>query len=256
MTRHPFPERTPLDQILQDDRVAQGLARLEYLAHDGSIALITGQIGVGKSSLVKLFMRSLSRNLYHPLYLHLTHVTTGGILKLIVMALGELPKRGKERLFLQILEKTQATELTTVIIIDEAHLLEPDSLIDLRLLVSSALDERAALKIILSGQESLIDKLRRATHADLVQRISVRYRVPPLSREQTVAYIDSQLKMAGASEKVFEPEAKTLLHDYARGLPREINNIATACLIHAASRNLQKISETLVNDTMTEIQLP
>ena len=64
------------------------------------------------------------------------------------------------------------------------------------------------------------------------------------------------MSMAEASVKVFEPEAKTLIHDYSSGLPRRINNIATACLLQAASKNLQRISEALVNDTAPEFHLP
>ena len=84
----------------------------------------------------------------------------------------------------------------------------------------------------------------------------MRYHVPSLTKEQTVEYIDFQLRIAGSSGKIFEPEAKTLIHDYSSGVPRRINNIATACLIQASARNLQKISEALVNDTAPEFHLP
>jgi len=257
MTAQPFTERTPTERILNDERMTQGLARLKYLAEAGSIALLTGQTGVGKSSLIKLFLGSLSRNRYLPVYVYLTHVTATSLLKLIVSSLGEEPKRGKERLFLQILDKTREADHTTLLIVDEAHLIEPRALTDLRLLVSSALDDDAApLKILISGQEPLRDQLRKTTHADLVHRISVRYHMPPLSREQTASYIDFQMKSVGVSDKVFEPESKELVHDYASGIPRQINNVVTACLINAATQNQQKISANLVNATMDEFHLP
>lgn len=256
MTAQPFLERAPVEQILSDERITQGLARLEYLARAGSIGLVTGVTGVGKSSLVKLFLRSLSPNLYEPIYLSLSYVGASGILKLLVSSLGEQPRRGKERLFLQILERVQANDHTTVLVVDEAHLLPSESLTDLRLLVSAGIDDGPPLKVLLSGQESLRKELTKARHADLAHRLSVRYHVPALTREQTVEYIDFQLRTAGASDKVFEPEAKTLIHEYSSGVPRRINNIATACLIQAATRNLQKISEPLVNDTAPEFRLP
>lgn len=257
MTRQPFLERTPSDSILRDERLAEGLARLEYLAEAGSIGLITGQTGVGKSSLVRLFVHSLSPNRYHPVYLSLTHVeTSGSLLKLLVTSLGETPRRGKERLFLQILQKVEKSDHTTLVIVDEAHLSPSAALTDLRLLVSSGLDEAPSLKILLSGQDELRHELKQASHADLVHRISVRYHVPPLTAQQTSDYIDFQMKTAGASEKVFEDEAKSLLHDYGSGVPRQINSYATACLLNAAARNLQKISEELVNETASEFRLP
>lgn len=84
----------------------------------------------------------------------------------------------------------------------------------------------------------------------------MRCHLHPLSKDQTLAYIDSRMHCAGGSEKVFDPEAKSLIHDYASGIPRQINNIATACLLHAAARNLQKVDESLANDTMAEFYLP
>jgi general secretion pathway protein A len=256
MTTLPFQENTPTDRILRDERVTQGLARLEYLARAGTLALVTGPTGVGKSSLIKLFLASLSRNRYQAVYVYLTHVGANGLLKLIVAALGEAPKHSKDRLFLQILEKTRQTEPTTLLVLDEAHLVDPKALTDLRLLVSAVLEDGPPLKIVLTGQEALRDQLKRSCHADLVHRISVRYHVPAMSREQTAAYLDHHMNLAGASDKVFDAEAKGLIHEYASGLPRQVNNIATACLIQAAARKLQKVNEPLVNDTMAEFQLP
>ena len=95
MTTHPFLESTPTDRILKDQRITEGLARLEYLAAAGTVALVTGPTGVGKSSLIKLFLSSLSRNRYHPVYVYLTNVGATGLLKLIVSTLGEAPNAAK-----------------------------------------------------------------------------------------------------------------------------------------------------------------
>lgn len=256
MTAHPFCERPAREQLLRDDRMAQGLARLEYLAHDGTIALVTGPTGVGKSSLLRLFTESLSPHRHQPLYVHLTPIPSCALLRLIVTALGEKPRLGKDRLFLQILDKTGNTDTTTLLILDEAHLLPADALTDLRLLVSAGLDAAPALKIVLSGQEPLQGQLARASHADLLHRISVRYHLRPFTQDQTATYIDFRLQSAGTSDKVFEPEAKRLIHDYTGGVPRQINNVATACLINAAAKNQHKVAEPLVNDTMAEFRLP
>ncbi len=207
MTAQPFLERAPVEQILSDERITQGLARLEYFAKAGSIALVTGLTGVGKSSLLKLFVRSLSRNLYDPIYISLTYVRASGMLKLLVSSLGEQPRYGKERLFLQILERIQANDHTTLLVIDEAHLLPSESLTDLRLLVSAGLEDGPPLKILLSAQETLRKELTRTRHADLTHRISVRYHIPPLTKEQSVEFIVFLMRSAGCAQTVFEPEA-------------------------------------------------
>ncbi len=254
MTAQPFLERSPVEAILKDERISQGLARLEYLAAQGTIALVTGQSGIGKSALIKLFVHSLPQNRFRPVYVHLTRMKATSLLRLIVEKLGETPKRGKERLFTQILDKATGTERTTILIIDECHLIDPEALTDLRLLVSSALDNTAPLKILLVGQQPLREQLRRACHGDLLNRISVRYILRPMTKTQTLSYIDFQLTNVGASEKIFDTPVKDLIHDHAQGIPRLINNIATACLINAAAHNAQIVNEPILSDTITEFQ--
>ena len=253
MTEHPFSERTPVDRLLEDDRMKEGLARLEYFTQAGSLALVTGHTGEGKSSLLRLFLQSLSRTRFLPIYLYLSQVGSSGILKLVVNALGEVPKRGKERLYLQIFERVQNTELTTVIVFDEAQFLEPAALTDLRLLVSSQDSDK--LKIVLAGQETLRERLRQSRHHDLLHRVSVRYNVPTLTAEGTANYIDQQLQRVGSNERLFDAEAKKLIHDYSTGLPRQINNLATACLIHSAANGEKKITEAIVAEVSREVPI-
>jgi general secretion pathway protein A len=255
MTQHPFTEHPPIEWLLMDERFSEGLARLDYFVREGLIALVLGQTGIGKSSLLRLFIHALSKNRCRPLYLHLTHLNARGLLRLIVTALGEEPRGTKDRIFGQIQERLRKDADLTLLILDEAHLIEPDALIDLRLLLSSALDDRPPLRILLAGQDPLRALLARASHADLANRISVRCHLHPLSKEQTAAYIDHRIRQTGAPEKIIEPEAKYLIHDYATGIPRLINNIATACLIHAAAQNAKKINDALVNQTMNEFRL-
>jgi general secretion pathway protein A len=255
LSAHPFAEKPPVQWLQRDPRMQQALARLKFFEQQGEIALILGQTGVGKSSLLRLFIHELAPNRYQPLYLHLTPIGANGFLRLILTQLGEKPKMGKDRMLLQILARLKQNEKLTLLLIDEAHLIDPQSLTDLRLLVS-CIEEDVSLKIILCGQEPLRDILKRAAHADLVHRMTLRFSLHALSKEQTDAYIDHRISLAGGNTKIFDAEAKDLIHDYTGGAPRQINNVATACLIHAASRNLKKINEPLVNETMSEFHLP
>ncbi len=256
MSAHPFAENPPTDWLLTDSRFEQALARMKFFLEQGRLALITGQTGVGKSSLLRMVRQIMPQNRYTPVYLHLTNVSPGAFLRLIVTELGEPPRFGKDRLFLQIIERIRKNDTDTVLIIDESHLIPAQTLIDLRLLISTGMDADLPLKIILTGQEFLTVQLKRTSLADLVNRISVRYHIKPLNRDQTAAYIDHRLRRAGTTEKIMTSEAKSLIHDYAGGVPRPINNIATACLIHAASKNIANIDESTVNETMAEFQVP
>lgn len=255
LTTHPFTERPPVEWLLRDPRIDQAMARLKFFRQQGVIALITGQTGIGKSTLLKLFIHELPHNRFDPVYVHLTPLKATAFLRLIVTRFGEAPRIGKDRLFLQIINRIKQNEKSTILIIDEAHMIDPEALTDLRLLVS-CMDVELPLKIILCGQEPLRNVLKRSVHADLVHRITVRCILSALSKDQTSAYIDNRMHLAGASTKIFTPEAKELIHDYTGGVPRQINNVATACLINAASQNKKSITEDLTNSAMAEFTLP
>jgi general secretion pathway protein A len=255
-TSQPFAERISADALWPDDRMRQGLARLRYLAEEATVALVTGASGVGKSALLKRFLHELSGPQYETVYLHLTHVSAAGLLKLVVAKLGEVPRRGKDRLFQQILDKARQSEGLLLLVLDEAHLLDADALTDIRLLISSALDDAPPLKVVLAGQEPLRHTLRQSLHAALLNRISVRYHLGALTKPETIAYIDFQLKRAGGSEKLFESATKEMIHEYSGGIPRQINNLATACLVQASAEDATRINEAIVRKTFSEFQLP
>jgi general secretion pathway protein A len=255
-TSQPFAERAGASSLWQDDRMQQGLARLRYVAEHATVGLVTGPSGVGKSALLKRFLHELSGPQWQPVYLHLTHVSTSALLKLLVTKLDEVPRHGKDRLFEQILEKARQAEGTLLVILDEAHLLDSDSLTDIRLLISSALDDAPPLKVVLSGQEPLRQTLRQSSQAALLSRIGVRQHLSPLNKDETASYIDFQLKQAGGSEKLFEDSTKALIHDYSGGIPRQINNLATASLLLASSENAPRVSEAILQQTLQEFQMP
>ena len=256
LSSQPFAERVAADALWQDDRMRQGLARLRYLAEHATVGLITGPSGVGKSVLLKRFLHELSGPQWEPVYLHLTHLPAAGLLKLLVGKLGEVPRRGKDRLFEQILEKARQAEGALLLILDEAHLLNADALTDIRLLISSALDDAPPLKVVLAGQESLRQTLRQSSQSAVASRIVVRGHLSALTKEQTATYIDFQLKQAGGTEKLFEDPTKGLIHDYSGGIPRQINNLSTACLLQAMAENATRVNEAILRQTLNEFQLP
>ncbi len=157
LKRQPFSEHAAATSLWVDSRMQDGLARLNYLAESATLGLVTGPSGCGKSALLKRFLHELSRQRCEPVYCHLTHLNSTGLLKSLILKLGEVPKLGKERLFEQILQRAGRSECKLLLIIDEAHLLDGEALTDLRLLVSSALDTAPPLKLLLTGQETLLN---------------------------------------------------------------------------------------------------
>lgn len=256
MKHTPFSEHAAASALWNDGRMKEGLARLEFLIKMGELGLITGPTGVGKSALIKRFLSGLTPQQCETVYCHLTHLPSAGLMKLVATQLGEAPRRGKDRIYEQILERAHRAEGTLLLIFDEAHLLSSESLTDLRLLISSALDVGPLLKILLVGQDSLRGMVKRAQHADLLNRVSVRHQIRPLSKEQTMQYIDFQISQAGGDVKIFGEEVKDLLHDFTGGVPRAINNLAIACLLQATASELGRVDEDVFRRAASEFQLP
>ncbi|MGI9458287.1 MAG: ExeA family protein [Aeoliella sp.] len=250
----PFSEHAAVTALWKDARMDEGLARLEYLLQHGALGMFTGPSGVGKSALIKRFLHGVQQHC-ETVYCHLTHLPSSGLLKLVATQLGETPRRGKDRLYEQILERANRTEATLLLVFDEAHLLNAEALIDLRLLISSALDVGPPLKILLAGQESLRATLKRAQHADLLNRVNVRFQLRPLTKDQTLHYIDYQLTHAGGDPKVIDESVKSMIHDFTGGIPRYINNLATACLLQATARKVARIDDDLFQQAAGEFQL-
>jgi general secretion pathway protein A len=254
LTSQPFSEHASTAALWQDARMKEGLARLRFLAEMGELAMVTGPSGVGKSALLKRFLSEPAAKQCEAVYCHLTHLPSSGLLKLVAAHLGETPRRGKDRLYEQILDRARQAEGTLLLIFDEAHLLTRESLTDLRLLISSALDVGPPLKIVLAGQDSLRGTVKG--HADLLNRVSVRYQLRPLTKPQTHHYVDFQLSQAGGDGKLFGEEVKDLLHDFTGGLPRMINNLAIACLLQATARGLARVDEEVFQQAASDFQLP
>lgn len=254
LKRQPFSEHAAVHSLWIDQRMKEALSRLTFLVDYASLGLVTGPSGVGKSALLKYFLDQLPQRC-EAVYCHLTHLPSSGLLKVLVAQLGEVPRRGKDRLFEQIYQAARRVEGTLLLVIDEAHLLDGDALTDLRLLVSSAMDVAPPLKILLVGQQTLRAVLKRSQHADLLNRVNVQYQLRPFTKDQTGRYIDVQMKQAGGPEDVFDASVKDLIHDFTGGIARQINNLATACLLQATARNVARVDEALFQQTTSEFSL-
>ena len=164
---------------------------------------------------------------------------TSGLYVQVVRALGARPRYLKAELMAQAADllaaETAERHRTVVLIVDEAHLLQPDQLEELRLMTNAEMDSASPFAGILIGQPTLARQLRMGMFAALDQRIATRYAIKPMDLAESAAYLRHHMTLAGREEPLFADDAVARLHRVSYGLPRALNNAATAALIAAAA---------------------
>ena len=139
-----------------------------------------------------------------------------------------------------------------VLIIDEAHLLDAESLEGIRCLSNMGMDQTAPFCLLLLGQPTLRRRLRQSPFAALDQRVGMRYAIPGLSAEETASYVQHHLALAGCSDTLFSDDAIGLIHEASRGLPRLINNLAVGSLIAAFAGKKAIVDQSAVRVAVAE----
>jgi type II secretory pathway predicted ATPase ExeA len=154
-----------------------------------------------------------------------------------------------------LLDRYRAGE-TTVLIVDEAQNLTYPVLEEIRLLTNLETSTEKLLQIVLSGQQELEEKLKLPQLRQLRQRIMLRCKTTPLTKEQTHDYIAERLRIAGASgELIFSPKTVETIHLYSMGIPRVINLLCEHSLINAYVEQQRPILPKIVEDVAHEFQL-
>jgi general secretion pathway protein A len=242
----------------------EALASLYYgvRRHKG-IVVITGEVGTGKTLLLRCLLRLLeqSKDMAYA-YLFNSTLSPTEFLQYTVTDFG-LPASGKNKCELltdlsQFLIARGSRQLTSVLIVDEAHLLSPETLEEIRLLSNLETTTEKLLQIMLVGQPELDEKLDSVGLRQLKQRIALRTQLGPLSPEETTTYIERRLRIAGAdptAAPLFSAHAIAKVHRYSQGLPRLINTICENALITAYARRLPAVSAEIIDEVARDFRL-
>jgi general secretion pathway protein A len=260
LTEKPFAITPDPRYLYLSERHAEALAHLLYgINESGGFIQLTGEVGTGKTTVVRTLLSRVPHHADVAVILN-PRVTPVEFLLTICEELGlaiadadrDSIKSMVDALNRRLL-KAHAEGRRIIVLVDEAQNLSIDVLEQVRLLTNLETATQKLLQIILIGQPELRELLDRTDLRQLAQRITGRYHLMPLSREETKGYVRHRLRVAGATEEIFTPRALLELHRLSLGIPRVINVACDRALLGAYTQESKKISASLVRRAAGEV---
>lgn len=252
MQHTPFVRNIPEKYLFETKAFRETLGRLRYVTDNQLFAVVTASPGCGKSTLIRRFAKSLPSDQYIVLYLSDSKLTPRWLYKGMLDQLGLEARfyRGDSKRQLQKqLEIIRGVEHKKVVcVLDEAHLLEKETLEEFRFLLNYRFDSVSPMALVLVGQNELWDeKLRLQRYAAIRQRIDMYCVLPPFDRAETEQYISAQLKYSGCDHELFTSGAVDEIFRISNGTAREINRICRDSLMYACQQKNRLIDDHMIH---------
>jgi type II secretory pathway predicted ATPase ExeA len=256
-TRTPFGRDLAPQMLHRHRGHAEALARIAWLIAEHALGVLTGEVGAGKTVAARAAIAALDPTRHTIVYLPNPMIGERGLYAHIVRALGATPRFHKANLVTQATELLAAEDAerarTAVLVFDEAHLLHPEQLEEIRMLTNHDMDARSPFACLLIGQPTLRRRIKLGTLAALDQRIALRYHLDGMDLAETASYLTHHLKLAGRSDTLFSDDAVALIHQTARGIPRAVNNLAVQALIAAFADGKGIVDEQSARAAVAEV---
>ena len=260
LTEAPFRATPDPRTFYSNDVYREAYATLQYgvLERKGFIVL-TGEIGTGKTTLLRRLMEGLGP----PVRFVLFYNTTLDFDETVEFICGELDlavdglnrvQRLQRLNDLLIAEARQGGNV--VLLIDEAQNLGADVLENLRLISNLETSTEKLLQVVLVGQPELDAKLCHPALRQVAQRIALRYHLTPLRDHEIADFIDHRLRRCGAVRRLFTAEAVARIAAYSNGVPRLINIICDGALLTAYGAGMPLVSGAVVDEVAADLRLP
>ena len=226
------------------------------------IVTLAGEVGTGKTTLVNRLLDWLHQNAAKTAFLFNSRMNSSQFFDFVLAEFGircESSSKSQQLIKLNqwLVERFRAGE-TCVLIIDEAQNLTFAVLEEIRMLTNLETYTEKLLQIVLSGQPEFEEKLNLPQLRQLRQRIMIRCKTGPLTKEETHSYVLERLKIAGAAANgppIFSPAARDAIHLYSLGVPRVVNLLCEHALINAYVEQQRPIQPKIVEDVAREFRL-
>ncbi len=239
----------------------EALACLTYgIQSRKGFVLLTGEVGTGKTTLINKLLEWLRLQQVATAFIFNSRLNVPQFLDYMMADFGiPCDSRAKSQVLLRLynwlLDRYRAGE-TAVLIVDEAQNLSDEVLEEIRMLTNLETFTEKLLQIVLVGQPELEQKLKQPQLRQLRQRLTLRAKTHALTLEETKAYVQQRLRIAGSNgQQIFEPEALVSIHHYAAGIPRVVNLLCEHCLVSSFVDQQKTISAAVVDGVARDFDL-
>ena len=248
--RHPFPPACAPEPLFRSEVHEAALRQAKNALQNRLHLLLTAPAGMGKSSFCRLLMSDLNPRDFKPLYVVGQPVGLADLLRAVAEPLGleSSARKGKAaQLLAEGLDKMAATGPHPVLLVDESQQLPLEGLEFLRLIAES--HQHTRLSLVLVATDPFTRLLGRPALAPLAGRLALRLRLPPLTPEQTTAFVEHAFSTAGMSN-ILEPSMTASVHAAAAGSPRRIGALLAAAMQRALDKRAKLLNDEIVQEVL------
>ena len=250
---HPFADTYLQRRLWIPPRDSKQLETIKRLLHSGKSMALCGPSGSGKTTLVHALINDLDKNSYRPVMIPYAGHARNGLIRILAEALGVETKGRGVPLITRVQQYLEAmiggaNPRHAVIIIDDAQLVENESLWDLCSLLSQTAKQTVAASLILVGDDVLVKRLELYTLLPIRSRLTTVMKLQPMNEQETRLFIENRLKNGEAPPNLFADETIEIIAAHTRGNRRNIMNVATMALEEAYYRQEKTITAEILYD--------
>ena len=250
MTQTPFLRCLPVDALYADHEIDEMVNRLIYAADKQQFAVLVGESGAGKTTILRRLRAILEKQNYIVLYITDSDLTPRHFYNEMLEQLGgethKYRMEARKELHRQIDYMRAVENKKVVVIVDESHLLSKETLEEIRFLLNYKMDSENPLALILCGQQELWERMKKKSFRAIRNRIDIVCSLKSYDLAQTKQYIERQMEYSGHPSPVFSDDAIKAVYEFSAGIPRLVNWACTQSLIYAYQQQHQIIDDKMV----------
>jgi general secretion pathway protein A len=258
MKQEPFLNKIKTTDLLELPGTLAVKERMKYVLQNGGLMVVTGDVGSGKSTALRAGLDQFHSSEVMPIYVTANGASSNELYKQLCWE-AKINLNSSSRAFLSKKFKEAISEIVinkknkVIVMIDEASLLRVDVFAELHTITQFNYDSNSLFALVLSGQNTLLDKLKYRSSEPLASRVITRAHLNALTRDQTAGYVIHHLNIAGMKNTLFDDQAITAVHQGSNGLLRKTNALARGALIACMNENCDLVTAEHVRIASTEL---